>query len=44
MGLATAVVVLLVVALGSVGVTAVLGGSYLLWLMHRRTSGTGGVV
>ena len=24
--------------------TAVLGGSYLLWLMHRRTSGSGGVV
>lgn len=24
--------------------TAVLGGSYLLWLMHRRTSGGGGVV
>jgi iron complex transport system permease protein len=24
--------------------TAVLGGSYLLWLMHRRASGSGGVV
>lgn len=24
--------------------TAVLGGSYLLWLMHRRTSGSAGVV
>lgn len=24
--------------------TAVLGGSYLLWLMHRRISGSGGVV